>query len=366
MKRVFYIGIAGLCLIFLPVGPLFSQTRGSYDLTPEARLQYGVSLYGRGYWPEAVDELRQVYSEASGAALKADALYWISMTELAAGNYDNSIRAMDELERLTPGNAKYAEIPYHRGRVYYYLGRYDEAISLFRTYIDSIAVDVPGESARKPAALYWMGECLYAMGQLNRAQDIFSQIVEQYPQSVKYEASSYRLALINQKKIEVELLSIVKWSHEESLKTVEEYQRREKSYDQAIIAYQKKIAEMLKDTYLAGLEASNAGYRKRLSEAEAKITDLEKKLEEANRYLSAGNRRENQNQGSYYPPNQNGYTENAGSYVDNTARQNSSNTTPIEYSAPSENPAPRFGRIQDLRSSSTQLITELNQMLNAR
>ncbi|MDR1908449.1 MAG: tetratricopeptide repeat protein, partial [Spirochaetaceae bacterium] len=159
-------------------------------------------------------------------------------------------------------------------------GRFDEAIVLFRSFIDSIAVDVPGENARKPAALYWMGECLYSLGQLDRAQDIFSLIVEQYPQSVKYEASSYRLALINQKKIEVELLAILKWSHEESLKTVEEYQRRERSYDQAIIAYQRRIADLLRDDGTSRLEEVNAEYRRRLAEAEEQIALLERLLDE--------------------------------------------------------------------------------------
>jgi tetratricopeptide (TPR) repeat protein len=370
MKGKSYIGIICVFLIVLPAGNAVSQTRGGQTkLSPQARLQYGVSLYGRGFWPEAVAELRQCYSETNDPAIKADALYWIAMTELAAGNYENSIRAMDELERISPANTKYAEIPYHRGRVYYYLGRYDEAISLFRRYIDSIAVDVPGESARKPAALYWMGECLYSLGQLDKAQDVFSLVVEQYPQSVKYEASSYRLALINQKKIEVELLSILKWTHEESLKTVEEYQRRERSYDQAIIAYQKKIAEMLRDSHLAELEASNADYRRRLIDAQARIAALEQRLEEtaartAPRYT---------NTTPSSPPDLGPYRENAGSYVDNTARN--SGTSPAAAVPPPVSagipPAPRPAasreeRIENIRQSSIDLIDQLTQALNSR
>ena len=371
MKGKSYIGILCVFLIVLPAGNAVSQTSGSQTkLSPQARLQYGVSLYGRGFWPEAVAELRQCYSETSDPAIKADALYWIAMTELAAGNYENSIRAMDELERVSPANTKYAEVPYHRGRVYYYLGRYDEAISLFRMYIDSIAVDVPGESARKPAALYWMGECLYSLGQLDKAQDVFSLIVEQYPQSVKYEASSYRLALINQKKIEVELLSILKWTHEESLKTVEEYQRRERTYDQAIIAYQKKIAEMLRDSHLAELEASNADYRRRLIEAQARIATLEQRIEEM--AARAASRYTNTTPSS--PPDSGSYRENTGSYADNTAR--SSGTSPGTTAPPPPasagiptTPRPaasREERIENIRQSSIDLINQLTQALNNR
>jgi chromosome segregation ATPase len=111
--------------------------------------------------------------------------------------------------------------------------------------------------------------------------------MQEYPQSAKYEAASYRIALINQKKVEAELLNILKWSHEESLKTVEEYQRRERSYDQAIIAYQKRIADMLKDTRLADLESSNAQYRRQLAEAEERIALLEARLRETQASLGA-------------------------------------------------------------------------------
>jgi TolA-binding protein len=275
------------------------------------------------------------------------------MTELAAGNYENSIRAMDELKRISPDNAKYADLTYHRGRACYYLGRYDEAITLFRTYTDSLAVDAPGESARKPAAFYWMGECLYSLGQLDKALDVFSLVVEQYPQSVKYEAASYRLALINQKKIEVELLSLLKWTHEESLRTVEEYQRRERAYDQAIVAYQKKIAEMLQDSYLAELEASNADYRRRLTEAETLIAEMEQRLEEMN--ISRSSMYTNT---APPGPGSGSYRENTGSYVDNTARNTASSA--------GTSTADQAERVDNIRQSSIDLINQLTETLNNR
>jgi tetratricopeptide (TPR) repeat protein len=119
------------------------------------------------------------------------------------------------------------------------LGEFDEAIIILNDYANSVS-----DPMKKASAFYWVGESLYALGQFELAQDVFYRIVEEFPQSVKYEAANYRIALINQKKVEAELLAILKWSHEESLKTVEAYQRRERSYDQAIIAYQKRIIDM--------------------------------------------------------------------------------------------------------------------------
>jgi transcription elongation GreA/GreB family factor len=70
---------------------------------------------------------------------------------------------------------------------------------------------------------------------------------------------------------------------------VEEYQRRERSYDQAIIAYQKRIADMLKEGSLTGLETANSDYQRRLAEAEARIVFLENRLREANIGVPEGN-----------------------------------------------------------------------------
>jgi TolA-binding protein len=236
------------------------------------RLQGGVGLYGEGKWREAVIELRRAQAEAVNTEQRAEVLYWIALAELAAGEYGAAVQDMEELVRIAPASPRRVELPYHTGRAYYYLGRYDEAVVLLTDYSGRVG---EGEDSRKSASLYWIGECLYALGQLDKAQDIFMVITEQYPQSAKFEAASYRIDLINQKKVEIELLALLKWSHEESLRTMEEYQRRERSYDQALIAYQKRIADMLKDTRLADLEIANLNYRKQLAEAEERIKALE-------------------------------------------------------------------------------------------
>jgi tetratricopeptide (TPR) repeat protein len=241
------------------------------------RLQGGIELYSEGKWREAVIELRRAQAEALSPEQRAEALYWISLAELSAGEYEAALRDMEELVRAAPSSPRRAELPYHKGRAYYYLGRYDEAVALLKDYSDRVG---EGEDSRKSASLYWIGECLYALGQLDKARDVFTLITEQYPQSAKFEASSYRIDLINQKKVEMELLALLKWSHEESLRTMEEYQRRERSYDQALIAYQKRIADMLKDTRLADLENANADYRKQLAGAEERIRALETILAE--------------------------------------------------------------------------------------
>jgi TolA-binding protein len=246
----------GTLFFLFSVIPVFSQT---------SRLEQGITLYGESRWGEAVTELRRVEAEARNTDERAAALYWISLAELSAGEYEASLEDIEELERIAPESPYAGELSYHKGRLLFYLGRYDESVILLRDYADN-----SGNAVKKAAALYWIGECLFAMGQFEEARDVFTLITEQYPQSAKFEAASYRLALINQKKVESELLEMLKWSHEESLKSVEDYRQRERSYDQALIAYQKRLADSAGNGELSAEE-----YRMQLSAAEARISELE-------------------------------------------------------------------------------------------
>ncbi|MDR1862903.1 MAG: tetratricopeptide repeat protein [Treponema sp.] len=279
--------LAALSGIFSLSLPADAGTGGA-----SSEMQAGIDLYGQGRWGEAAGALRPLTGRGSPGGVRSEALFWLSLSELAMGDYEGALRDMEELERSDPANRRVGELGYYKGRTLFSLGNYDEAIIVLKNYADSIpgAPETlsPQDSAMKSAALYWVGECLYSMGLLDRAGEMFLLLTESYPQSAKYEAASYRLALINQKRVEAELLSLLKWSHEESLKTLEEYERRERSYDQALIAYQKRIADMLKDTRLADLELSNARYREQLAAAEERIRILEETLR--------------QNQGSSPPP----------------------------------------------------------------
>ena len=268
----------GFFLVFLLflILPVFINAQIYNDpVSAQSYLASGINLYSQSKWRDAVLELRRAQAASPVKELRAEALFWISMAELSAGEYEESLRDMEVLEQTDPGNRRLAELPYHRGRALYYLGRYNEAIVHLSYYADSQA-----DRARKASAYYWTAECLFSMGLLDRAGDIFRFITEEYPESPKYEASVYRLALINQKKVELELLALLKWSHEDSLRNIEEFRRRESAYDQAVSNYQKRIADMMKDTRLQDLEDSNAQFREDLVVAEERIRSLEKALRE--------------------------------------------------------------------------------------
>jgi tetratricopeptide (TPR) repeat protein len=90
------------------------------------------------------------------------------------------------------------------------------------------------EDLRKASAFFWMGECLYSMGQLDKAEQFYNWIITRYPSSPKCELSSYRIDLVKQKKIETELLTLLKWTHEEALRNSENYQRNISTCEQSV------------------------------------------------------------------------------------------------------------------------------------
>jgi tetratricopeptide (TPR) repeat protein len=151
---------------------------------------------------------------------------------------------MDELQRNAPGSSFSRDMIYHRARVYYNQGYFDEALLLFMNYTGAVSDTNRETSDRKAAAFFWIGECLYSMSQFDEAESFYSWVIARYPDSPKVEASSYRIELIRQKKIEAELLALLQWSHEESLRTSEDYQRKIRTYEYTLNAYQRRIAEL--------------------------------------------------------------------------------------------------------------------------
>ena len=205
-----------LLLLFLSFN-LMSQDRAI------ARIYRGVDLYSQGRWHEAVLELRRAQAEAANQEQRGEALYWISLSLLSAGEYEQALRDMAIFEQITPNSFRIAEINYHRGRAYYFLDRYEDAIFSLIQYADSFNINPSGymsrdDSSRRAAALYWIGECLLAMGQLDRAQDVFRYVTVEYPWSSKFEASIYRIAIIDHRKTEAELLALLRWSYEGSFR----------------------------------------------------------------------------------------------------------------------------------------------------
>ncbi|MDR0382553.1 MAG: tetratricopeptide repeat protein [Spirochaetaceae bacterium] len=269
----FFILLAG---VFPAVGvraQLWQQGMNEGNAAAYAQINRGIELYGDGQWGNAIIQLRRAQQENIGYTARAEAQFWIAMAAFAAGDYEEAIHDFDEIGRIDPSNIRCVEVPYHKGRAYYYLKRYDEAIKLFSAYIESLRVDgryingvrvgnwndgglysnPDGDYNRKSSAIYWMGECFYSLGDMTRAEELLNIVIKEYPKSHKFEPAINRLALIKQKKVEGALLDILKsapsattgqttgqpetgaWTETEQRKTTEE----------AILEYQRRITPYL-------------------------------------------------------------------------------------------------------------------------
>jgi TolA-binding protein len=222
---------------FLLLLTSFTYAQESNVFKYNTSFQNGTILYNENRWQEAAAEFRNAQESTNDKKDWSEALYWVIMSELSAADYGSALRDMDDLEKT--GSGRGTDIFYHRGRAYFYLGYFEDALLQFKQYNDTANDDM-----RKAASYFWMGECLFSMGQFDRASEFYSWVIAKYPASSKIEASSYRLDLIKQKKIEAELLTLLKMSHEEALRNSEDYQQRIKTYESTLTAYQKRFTEL--------------------------------------------------------------------------------------------------------------------------
>lgn len=236
-------------------------------------LMAGLDAYTRSDWSTAILSFRRAVS-LPGAG--SEPWYWLAMSELSAGEHETALSDLDRFIASFPTDARIPDVIYQKGRVLHLLGRYEASIQTLYRFISSW----PSHSMIS-SAYYWMGENLYATGRFEEAKSLFTLILDSWPQSVKREAAWYRLAQIKEAGKEEELLKLLKMSHEESLKIIEDYQRREKTYEQAITAYQKRISDMIKDTRLGELEQQlgeeklrNSGMLDRISILEIRNAEL--------------------------------------------------------------------------------------------
>jgi tetratricopeptide (TPR) repeat protein len=248
-----------------------------------SRLEQGVRLYRSGYWADAALELRRSRMEAANPGQLAESLYWLSLVEFSLGEYEAALRDLEELQRIAPAGLRIDNVLYYKARSLYYLNRHEEAFAVFRLYADLLErskANSPQALSQKAAVAYWIGECLYSLGQQDQAAEFFAGVVGAKPRIAYYEAASYRLAMIRQNKLHTEILGMLDWSYSEYLRLTKEYQEREAAYNETIAAYQKQAAGFSVDAaHTAELEAGLAEHRRRLSAAEERIRLLELNLE---------------------------------------------------------------------------------------
>ena len=221
-----------ILLVLLPT-VLFAQVSAEAD-----QLREGLLLFKQEKYQDAIRAFRVlIFNKLEDREKTADAYYWISRSYLAINNFEEAARNIEYFLTNFPSHQYYPDALYQKGRLLYLQGDSENAVLVLEGFLKGYS-----DSPYIGSAYFWLGECLFSLGLMDEAARVFNQVVVEYPKSVKLEAARYRLSLIEYKKRENELLRLLKWSHEEALKSVEEFNRREKTYEQAIDAYQRKLS----------------------------------------------------------------------------------------------------------------------------
>jgi len=230
-----------------------------------ARLDRGIVSFQAEQYRQALDSYGSVLADPAALAERPDALYWTALASMAVGDVATAERSIAAFLSSWPSSPKVPDLLYQRGRILFGKADFQGALAAFAAFMTSAP-----DHELYPSALFWSGECLHSLGRLDEAQRAFSAVVEKFPKSVKVEAATYRLSLIELEFREEELLKLLTWSHEEALRAIEDFRRKEKAYEQAIAVYQKQIADTRR---LAGSDAE-----RELSDLRAQVADLSKKL----------------------------------------------------------------------------------------
>jgi TolA-binding protein len=209
----------------------FAQSSG-----PASDLKDGIDQFRNNQFDKAILLFHNVILDPNSGPQKAAAYLLIAKSYMAIGRLEDAAHNLEFYLATYPGAADYEEASYQKGRLLFMQEEYESAVQVLQQFIAGYA-----KSPLVSSAWFWVGESLYGLGRLDDALAVYQKIVADYPTSAKVEAAQYKLSLIQLRKREVELSKLLKWSHEEFLNSVQEYQNREKAYVQAIEAYQKRL-----------------------------------------------------------------------------------------------------------------------------
>jgi outer membrane protein assembly factor BamD (BamD/ComL family) len=243
----------------------------------EAReiLSGGIEEFKRSDFSQALVEFRKLLVDPEYSDYRGDAYFWTAKATMALDRLEDAEENLEYYLLTFPDHPNYAEARYQKARLLYLQHEYEAAISAFQRFIDAYP-----SSPFVANAYYWSGEALFELGHLSRARTLFQTVVEDYPTSFRVEAARYRISIIELKSREEELLKLLRFSHEESLRALEEFRQREQTYQEALAEYRRRLASLSEDDFRAEIEVLRAQIEElneELAEQRAAVTDLRAK-----------------------------------------------------------------------------------------
>ena len=223
--------------IFVSVCIILCAGASAYSQDATLQLRRGLDAYKQSDFRTAASVFRGVAE--SDVIEKADACFWLTKSLIALERYDEASAYLESFIKNFSSNPYYPEAFYERGRLLYFQKDYNSAIIAFHNFLGRYP-----ESEYAANAYFWTGESLFALGNLESAEKMYQEVLSRYPTSARVEAARYRAAIIGQKYREEELLKLLKWSHEEYLKSLSVRASLEKTSAEIVSSYQRQIAAL--------------------------------------------------------------------------------------------------------------------------
>ncbi|MFA7567431.1 MAG: tetratricopeptide repeat protein [Alkalispirochaeta sp.] len=204
----------------------------------EKFLADGITAFTNSDFDSAMAAFRKVLLEDGKTNSRAEgaAYFWLAKSAMAIGRLGEAERNLEYYLRTFPDHEYSVEARYQRGRVLYLQEDYEAAIEVFAEFVQN-----HGGSPFVANATYWSAESMFQLGRLQEAKQMFEIVLRDHPTSFRVEAARYRITLIDLNTREQELLELLKWSHQEYLLAQDEFDRRERVYQEAIASYQHRL-----------------------------------------------------------------------------------------------------------------------------
>lgn len=231
--------LVSLVLALLVAASVPAQDSTSDEIALDEMLNEGLEAFRTSDFETAMVRFREILLEEPDRETEATAYFWLAKSAMATERLTDAQRNLEYYLRTFPEHGYAVEAAYQRGRLLFMQEDYAAAIEALNRFMDEHP-----ESPFVANALYWSGESLYNLGRLDAARRVFQAVVRDYPRSFRVEAARYRIALIDLDERETELLELLRWSHEEYLQALDEFERREQAYQEAIASYQEQLTAL--------------------------------------------------------------------------------------------------------------------------
>jgi len=198
----------------------------------------GLNAFRQGEYQKAYQFFDTQASDET-SPFQGDALFWAGKSLMADENLEDSSLLLDQFILKWPDSRYFEEAQYLRGRIFFLQAEYANTLDYFLRFTEDF-----DRSPYVPNALYWMAESLFQLGKIPEAKNAFQELLDNYPDSYKVEAARYRLSLIDLSSREAKLMELLRWSHEEFLKSSQENLETKQEYEEALKAYQQQILSL--------------------------------------------------------------------------------------------------------------------------